>query len=612
MILVFLVGTMGLGSVAEAQQRSVLVLDESSNFGSGGLFYFNLFTAFRTKIANTPASPISVYLENLDFVRFRSADYERNLKPLLETKYGDKHIDVIVAVGPSALDYVLRLRTAIWSNVPVVFAMVDEPTIARLKPPADVTGTIAKLRFRDSLDVARAVVPNLRGVAVLGDRWESQVVYRNFKDEIPVAAAGLEVMDLTGMRMRELTQRVSALSENVAIIYTAMYSDGEGTALSPVEALGRIAATANRPIVVSVETQVGRGGIGGYVLSPAAIGETLAQEVLQIFDGNAASKTQSEPHELVRPIFDWRQMQRWGVAASNLPSGSEIRFRSPTAWDQYRDQILLVVGAIVIQAGLIAWLLFERRRRRHSEIVAHDTMAELANVSRFAIAGELSASIAHEVNQPLTGMVASANAGLRWLAAPVPDVEKARAALTQIVAAGHRASDVVRGIRAIFKRDSGERRAIDVNELIAAVLALAENDLNKHQIAVETQLASTLPLAFGDRAQLQQVLLNLVLNAVDSMSEVPAAMRLLRVISEAKDASEIQLSVKDTGVGLKPDDAERVFKPLFTTKSRGMGMGLSICRSIIESHDGRIWASPAGSGATFTFVLPAHRAEHAA
>src|SRR5262249_17534573 len=145
--LAFAVSVAATASVAEAQQRSVLVLDESSNFGSGGLFYFNLFTAFRTKIANTQsAAPISVYLENLDFVRFPHADYEKDLKPLLAAKYGDKGIGVIVAVGSSALDYVLRLRTEIWSDVPVVFAMVDEPTITRLKPPVDVTGTLVKLR----------------------------------------------------------------------------------------------------------------------------------------------------------------------------------------------------------------------------------------------------------------------------------------------------------------------------------------------------------------------------------------------------------------------------------------------------------------------------------
>jgi signal transduction histidine kinase len=590
---------------ADAQQRTILVFDEGGNYGAGGPFYVNIFTALRSTIAAAQTAPISIFLENLHFLRLRSEAYEKAIKPFLEAKYQGRPISAIVAVGSSTLEFVLRLRTEMWSDVPIVFAMVDEATLSRLQPPTDVTGTAVKLRLRDSLDVARAVVPGLHTVAIVGERWDAQVVYRNFKDEIPSVAGELEVMDLAGLPMSELTPHIAALPKNAAIIYTALFSDGEGRNYSAAEALSRIAMSANRPIVVSAETQIGYGGIGGYVLSPFAIGETAARQVLQILNNETKSRHQRGPRDLVRPIFDWRQMQRWGVAASVLPENSEIRFRRPTAWDQYRDQILLAVTAIVVQTALITWLLFERRRRRHSEAVARETRAELDQVSRFAIAGELSASIAHEVNQPLTGIVANANAALRWLTAPDPNVEKARAALTQIVGAGHRASDVVRGIRAIFKRDDGDQRSIvDLNTLIATVLGVTENDLNMQLIAVEKELTPDLPLVYGDRSQLQQVLLNLISNAVDSMASEQKVRRVLSVRSEVNDASEIQISVQDSGSGIKPTDMERIFKPLFTTKSRGMGMGLSICRSIVERHGGRIWASSDGSGAVFTFVVP--------
>jgi signal transduction histidine kinase len=220
----------------------------------------------------------------------------------------------------------------------------------------------------------------------------------------------------------------------------------------------------------------------------------------------------------------------------------------------------------------------------------------------------IAATIAHEVKQPLSGMITNADAGLRWLDHSTPNVDKAKAAFEQIVADGHRAAAVIESIRAIFKNDARNRTSLDVNEMIGEAVALLRADLRKHRILVQATPNAEVPQVKGDRIQLQQVLLNLITNAIDAMATKDGA-RLLRVRSEVNEARGVIVSVADNGPGIGPQELEQIFNQLFTTKSGGMGMGLSICRSIVEAHGGRLWVElNKPEGAVFHFMLLAHTA----
>jgi len=201
-------------------------------------------------------------------------------------------------------------------------------------------------------------------------------------------------------------------------------------------------------------------------------------------------------------------------------------------------------------------------------------------------------------------MIANADAGLNWLTRAVPDLEEAKAAFTHISADGHHAGAVIAGIRSMFKKDVRARTALDVNEIIRGVLAAVRDELERHRVSVQVELTESLPWVNGDRVQLQQVLLNLTTNAIEAMATTDGA-RALGVTSEIHASGEVMVSVKDTGTGVAPEDVDRIFTPLFTTKGHGMGMGLSIWRSIIEAHDGRLWSVPnTPRGSVFHFVLP--------
>jgi signal transduction histidine kinase len=224
--------------------------------------------------------------------------------------------------------------------------------------------------------------------------------------------------------------------------------------------------------------------------------------------------------------------------------------------------------------------------------------------ARLITGDAVSASIAHEVKQPLSAMITNADAGLRWLDRSTPDFDKAKAALKRIAVDGHRAGAVIGSIRAMFKSDTRNRTPLDINELIEEVLVLLRSDLQNHRIAVQADLKPQLPQVMGDRVQLQQVLLNLITNAIESMANEDRS-RILSIASNVQDDG-VRISVADVGKGIASHDVDRIFNPLVTTKPGGMGMGLSICRSIIEAHEGRLWvAANAPQGAVFQVLLRA-------
>lgn len=229
--------------------------------------------------------------------------------------------------------------------------------------------------------------------------------------------------------------------------------------------------------------------------------------------------------------------------------------------------------------------------------------AELAAYAQASRMGAMTASIAHEVNQPLAAIVANANAALRWMARTPPDVAEVRESLGQIVREGQRAADVIQSVRSMFKSKELARTSVDLNQLIHEALALVQGTLEKHGVIVRTELDEALVPVTGNRVQLQQVLFNLVTNAIEAM-ELVADRRVL-VKSELESGGEVRVTVEDSGSGIDPQVIDQIFTSFFTTKTNGMGIGLSICQAIIESHGGRLWASPSATrGAVFQFTLP--------
>jgi PAS domain S-box-containing protein len=242
--------------------------------------------------------------------------------------------------------------------------------------------------------------------------------------------------------------------------------------------------------------------------------------------------------------------------------------------------------------------------RKHAEEALRQAQTDLAHASRVTTMGELTASLAHEVNQPIAAAVTDANTCLRWLTRDQPDLEEAREAASRMAKDATRAAEIIARVRMIFKKGVAERELVDVNELIREMIILLRNEISRHSISVRTELAEPLPQIMADRVQLQQVMMNLIMNSIDAMKDVEGTRELI-INSQRTENEQLMVSVVDTGVGLPPHQADRIFEAFFSTKAHGTGMGLRISRSIVESHGGRLWATDnSPSGANFCFTLP--------
>jgi C4-dicarboxylate-specific signal transduction histidine kinase len=289
-------------------------------------------------------------------------------------------------------------------------------------------------------------------------------------------------------------------------------------------------------------------------------------------------------------------------------AAAHIQFSSDPYISKHRARSILCLP-LLNQGKLIGVLYLENQLapnvftpdREYSEM-----QTELAHANRVATVGQLSASIAHELSQPITGAAARARAALRWLSREPPNVERALRAVEGVANAAERAGEILAGIRALVKKAPQQKERFEINEVIREVIVLAQGEVRKNGISVDMALSEGLPRLQGDRIQLQQVILNLITNAVQAMGGAKVESRELVISSRKTDRNGIVVAVRDSGPGLDPANPERVFEPFYTTKSDGLGMGLSICRSIIEAHGGRLWASSnVPRGATFQFMLPA-------
>ena len=258
--------------------------------------------------------------------------------------------------------------------------------------------------------------------------------------------------------------------------------------------------------------------------------------------------------------------------------------------------------------AMLAELAAAREREVADQARNAATQAELARVARLTTMGEMAASIAHEINQPLAAVVNNANAGLRWLNKKPPNTDEIRLALVRIVNDGERGSSIIDSIRAMLKKGGQKKIQLDLNELISEVMLLTQGQFQKHGVTMQSELANDLPNVLVDRTQLQQVILNLFMNAAEAMVSISDRERRVRVRSEKHDDGGVLMAVEDSGPGVEPEDAKRIFEAFFTTKAEGMGMGLSICRSIVESHGGRITvAKAAPQGTVFQVTLPGNK-----
>jgi C4-dicarboxylate-specific signal transduction histidine kinase len=354
-----------------------------------------------------------------------------------------------------------------------------------------------------------------------------------------------------------------------------------------------------------VTYQLGRGIVGGPLMQTKALGQQGADAALRILKGEKPSTLDPPSVLFGTPAYDSRELQRWGISEARLPPGSVVLFGQPTIWEQYRWLIVAVATIIPLQSILFGYVLFQGRRRREAEAEAALQRQEVGHLMRVSVLGELSGSIAHEINQPLTAILSNAQAALHLLAQDSPDLVEIRDALNEIVHEDNRAGEVIHRLRGLLKKGEMKSECVNINDLVRSTISLLNSELIGRDINVRLDLENSEFLTRGDSVQLQQVLLNLVMNAMDAMVSTPMAQRFILISTRRAQTGMVDVLVKDRGHGIRPKENGRLFEPFYTTKDHGLGLGLAICSTIIEAHQGKLTlVNDEGGGAIAFFSLP--------
>jgi signal transduction histidine kinase len=563
--------------------------------------------AVRTEMQKNSTNRIEFLTEYLDASHFSDKDHFRVFEDYLGKKYAGRNLDLIVSF-PSR-DYRLagELPDALFPDVPVVFVAVNEMDVPQAITKFGVTGIVQRFDIRGTLGLILRLQPDTRRVVVIGGTSDVDRATLGRIAKESQSLEGIEFEFWTNRPIAELPEAVKALPEGTVILLSTVLNDVNGQTYYMAQLAQMLAPSSSVPVYVFGAWVLGSGAVGGSVVDSEDLGVRAGQLALQILGGANPGALPIEVATKGTPMVDWRALQHWRIKESRLPAGGVVRFRPETLWDEHRNLILFSLAVFLAQAVTIGGLLVQRSQRRRAEAELLNQQAELAHVARVSTVGQLTSTLAHELNQPLGAILRNAEAAEIFLQKERPDLNEIRAILADIRKDDQRAGHVIDRMRSLLKRRSLELKSLDLGELLAETITLARSDARARGVGLTMQMPVKLPTVHGDRVHLQQVVLNLILNGMESMAGGAKVGKLLIVRAEKTKDGSVEVAVSDRGAGIPADKVEHLFEPFFTTKPDGMGMGLAISQTIIEAHGGKIWGgNDPVRGAIFKFTLPAY------
>ncbi len=563
--------------------------------------------AVRNRLLEATGGKIDLFSEFLDLSRFPEHEHIERMAQFLAIKYADRRPDVVVALGEQSAKFIVDHRASLAGNARIIVAGFNKSTGLQMNLPTDVIGAFTEFNIIKTAEFARRLQPHARKLFVIGgssefDRWWLETA----KAELAEFSKDYVTTYLEDLTIEEFVAKTAALPSNSIVLALTIFKDRSGRNFIPREAVKQIAATATAPVFGPYSTYIEYGSVGGNVVTFEALGRTVADLAFDAIQGKPITHVQA-PHF---NVADARQLDRWGMSEKDLPPGTVLMFRQPSFLEQHWLAALLASAVIAVQSIAIILLLVERRRRRTAEVQSRHRLLEVIHLNQSATAGALSASIAHELNQPLGAIRSNAEAASIVLRSACPDLKLIEQILADIQDDDQRAHDIISRMRGLLKKRAEiEWQEFDLNDLTATAIKILKGEAVRRGIEVSSTHASDALPVRADKVHVQQVILNIAINAMDAMGKAGREKKLMLETRLTKDANA-ELSISDSGDGIPDGKLAAIFEPFYTTKASGTGLGLSIARTIVETYGGRILASNArDGGAVFRVIFPLAKAE---
>jgi signal transduction histidine kinase len=591
------------GDAFAADAKRVLVLHA---FGHAYSPWSDMAGSFRAELISKAPAPIDLYEVSLDTERARGAQDEKPFIEYIHALLRGRKPDLLVPVGAPAVFFVQRHRAELFPATPMLIIGADRRRIVDGSLTPDDAAVLLDLDLAAYVRNIMRLRPEVKNIAVIVGNsnveryWTTELRkdFQQFSDRV-------DFTWFNDLAFSEILAHAAAMPPQSAIFHFLLSEDAKGIPYTEDRALEALREVASAPLFGMGDYEMGRGVVGGPLMQTNILGRQGALTALRMLNGEKSKSIETPAVVFGAPIYDWRELRRWSISESLLPAGSIVLFREPTPWQQYHWEILLAAAIITVQSLLIGYVLVQCRRRRAAEADAAEQREEVAHLTRVSVLGELSGAIAHEISQPLTAILSNAQAALELLEHKSPDLAEIRDAISDIVHEDNRAGDVIERLRCLLKKGEHKSEVVDLNELVKATITLLKSELIGRNIEVTTDLATDLPRSWGDPVQLQQVLLNLFMNAMDAMASTQDALRRIKVSTRLDENAAAEVRIRDRGHGIKAEDQAELFKPFYTSKEHGLGLGLSICSTIVQAHRGvlRLFNHP-DRGAIAVLSLP--------
>ena len=592
----------GLESEKKPAQKRILAI-----FGFKQAMPFGYYTAesMRETLTSEAPFPIELNIEFADLARYPDETYLAKIVDFYRFKYSKDKFDLVLAIGDETAKMMVEYGDELFGDIPIVIIGSGLDFLAKELKNSNTFFLKWGWDIGKTLEIIQDLLPNTQHLYFISGATISDLSIRNVAlEDLSNTRVNFKTTFITDFTATEMLEKIAHLPNNSVIFFLSVIRDINNVGFISRDLMHEVSEKANMPTFGMSDTYLGHGIVGGKLLSPAYQGRRLIRTALKILNDEPIKNTGSLKGDN-QVMFDWRQLKRWSINEKDLPPNSVVKYKEHSIWDAHKGKIIGAISIILSQGLAVIFLLIQRKRRSHAESESRSLRDDLAHISRVMSMGEMATSLAHEVNQPLTAIQSYAQAAQRFLQRQPPEYKEVSNSLKGVVEGSRRAKQVIQRIRMTLDKEPSQRSTNKVRDLINGVLLLVQGNINEKKIHLKLDIENGLPKVICDQVQLQQVLLNLIINGIDAICEKSVEVRELTVLAYQEQDENVVISVKDSGVGIDENILKQPFDAFYTTKKEGLGMGLSISKSIIEDHGGRLWITKnQDRGVTVSFTVP--------